>query len=148
MPLALKKAILLKAKLPQNFYLSSHSKLASLEKELGTVVDEIQDSLTDYYCDSQNLKHFSQVSFFFNWLCIIFPLKQRLSTGGFKMKLLQMIALALCIIGGVNWGLIGLFGFNLVSFLFGSGSLLENLIYIVVGLSAVLSLSIYMLFTE
>lgn len=64
------------------------------------------------------------------------------------MKLLQMIALALCIIGGVNWGLIGLFGFNLVSFLFGSGSLLESLIYIVVGLSAVLSLSIYMLFTE
>jgi len=64
------------------------------------------------------------------------------------MKLLQMITLALCIVGGVNWGLIGLFGFNLVSFLFGSGSLLENLVYIAVGLSAIFSLSLYMLFTE
>lgn len=95
MPLALKKAILLKAKLPQNFYLSSHSKLASLEKELGTVVDEIQDSLTDYYCDSQNLKHFSQVSFFFNLLLYILFNNLKSLDSSIKSKLIdRFIAIA------------------------------------------------------
>lgn len=64
------------------------------------------------------------------------------------MKLIQMIALALCIVGSLNWGLIGLFGFNLVAFLFQSGSFLEALVYVLVGVSGVLSLSLYLMFDK
>lgn len=46
-------------------------------------------------------------------------------------------ALALVIIGGLNWGLMGIFGFDLVAWLFGgSGSVLSRLIYIVIALAA------------
>ncbi|MFA6534350.1 MAG: DUF378 domain-containing protein [Patescibacteria group bacterium] len=48
------------------------------------------------------------------------------------------IAVALVIVGAINWGLVGLFGFNLVSYLFSSWSFLERLIYILVGLSGIL----------
>lgn len=63
------------------------------------------------------------------------------------MKLIQGIALALSIIGAVNWGLIGLFGFNLVTFLFGKG-LLEAFVYIAVGIAGIFSLTIYMQLNE
>lgn len=53
------------------------------------------------------------------------------------MKMLHTIAIILVIIGGLNWGLIGLLGLNLVSSLLGVGSALEKLVYILVGLSAV-----------
>lgn len=52
------------------------------------------------------------------------------------MKALNFITLLLLIIGGINWGLIGLFEFNLVDFLFGEGSILSRIIYILVGISA------------
>lgn len=55
------------------------------------------------------------------------------------MKKLNALTLLLIVIGGLNWGLIGLFGFNLVSYLFG-GSLLAQIIYILVGLSALYQL--------
>ena len=45
-------------------------------------------------------------------------------------------ALILTIIGGLNWGLVGLFGFDLVAFLFGSMSVLSRIVYILVGASA------------
>ena len=46
-------------------------------------------------------------------------------------------ALALVIIGGLNWGLMGIFGFDLVAWSFGgSGSVLSRLIYIVIALAA------------
>ena len=51
------------------------------------------------------------------------------------MKYLDCLALTIAIIGAVNWGLIGLFGFNLVAALFGSMSLLSRIIYGLVGLS-------------
>ena len=44
------------------------------------------------------------------------------------MKLINTIALLLVIIGGLNWGLIGLFKFNLVDFLFGEGSILARIV--------------------
>jgi len=53
------------------------------------------------------------------------------------MKILHTIALALTIIGGLNWGLVGLADFNLVAAIFGSMSGLSRLVYILVGLSAV-----------
>lgn len=52
------------------------------------------------------------------------------------MFYLEKLALWLTIIGGINWGLIGLFGFDLVAAIFGQMSLLTRIIYILVGLSA------------
>ncbi|MDA1197052.1 MAG: DUF378 domain-containing protein [Nanoarchaeota archaeon] len=50
---------------------------------------------------------------------------------------MKKTALWLTIIGGLNWGLIGLFNFNLVQTLLGSIPLVEKIVYIAVGLSAV-----------
>lgn len=59
------------------------------------------------------------------------------------MKLVNYIALIIGIVGAVNWGLIGLFEFNLVSFLFGANSILSRLIYVLVGISGVYMLSFF-----
>lgn len=56
------------------------------------------------------------------------------------MKTLHIIAFILLAIGGINWGLIGAFHFNLVDKIFGSMPSLENIIYILVGLSALLEI--------
>ncbi len=56
------------------------------------------------------------------------------------MNILLKITLVLCIIGGINWGLIGLFDFNLVEAIFQEDSFLTNLIYILVGISAIIDL--------
>lgn len=48
------------------------------------------------------------------------------------------IALTLLIIGGLNWGLVGIFSFDLVAWLFGgAGAMLSRIIYVAVALSAV-----------
>jgi uncharacterized protein len=52
------------------------------------------------------------------------------------MKILNALTLALLIVGGLNWGLIGLFSFDLVAAIFGAGSVLARIVYVVVGLSA------------
>jgi uncharacterized membrane protein YuzA (DUF378 family) len=52
------------------------------------------------------------------------------------MRTLNIITLALVVIGGINWGLVGFFDFNLVAAIFGPGSALTRLIYCLVGLSA------------
>jgi uncharacterized membrane protein YuzA (DUF378 family) len=49
---------------------------------------------------------------------------------------LDWIALVLAIIGGLNWGLVGAFNFDLVAAIFGAGSAISRLIYILVGLAA------------
>ena len=51
------------------------------------------------------------------------------------MKIIDKIALVLIIIGAVNWGLIGIFNFNLVETIFGGFSVLSRIIYILVGIS-------------
>ena len=51
------------------------------------------------------------------------------------MKIVDTIALVLIIIGAINWGLIGLFKFNLVDTIFGTMTLLSRLIYTLVGIS-------------
>lgn len=53
------------------------------------------------------------------------------------MKTLDLIVIILLIIGGINWGLVGLFDFNLVSFIFGSFPIITKLIYDIVGLAAI-----------
>lgn len=59
------------------------------------------------------------------------------------MRTLNALVLTLVIIGGLNWGLVGLFGFNLVDTLFGSTSWFTRLIYILVGVSAVYAFAFY-----
>lgn len=51
------------------------------------------------------------------------------------MKSLDMIVAILLVVGGINWGLVGIFNFNLVAALFGT-SILASIVYILVGLSA------------
>jgi uncharacterized membrane protein YuzA (DUF378 family) len=58
------------------------------------------------------------------------------------MKLLDTIALLLVIIGAVNWGLIGFFDFNLVSALFGDRTTFSRIIYALVGIAGLYSLSL------
>jgi len=50
---------------------------------------------------------------------------------------LDWIALILMIVGGLNWGLVGAFNFDLVATLFGAGSMLSRAVYVLVGLAAV-----------
>ncbi|MBV8097471.1 MAG: DUF378 domain-containing protein [Acetobacteraceae bacterium] len=52
------------------------------------------------------------------------------------MKPVNLIAQALLVIGGLNWGLVGLFRWDLVAALFGDGSILSRLVYVVVGACA------------
>lgn len=52
------------------------------------------------------------------------------------MKAVNVITLLLVIVGGVNWGLVGLANFDLVAAIFGAGSMLARLVYILVGASA------------
>jgi len=53
------------------------------------------------------------------------------------MKALHMTAYLLLWVGGLNWGLVGLFNFNLVTALFGMWPMLVTLVYVLVGVSAV-----------
>ena len=51
------------------------------------------------------------------------------------MKVIDTIALVLIIIGANNWGLVGIFNFNLVDAIFGAMSVISRIIYILVGIS-------------
>jgi hypothetical protein len=57
-----------------------------------------------------------------------------------KMNTVDYIAWVLIVVGGLNWGLVGAFDYNLVDSLFGVDSTLSNVVYILVGLAAVYSL--------
>ena len=56
------------------------------------------------------------------------------------MNIIQKISLILTIIGALNWGLIGLFNFNLGDSLFGVDSFLSMLIYILVGIAGIINI--------
>ena len=60
-----------------------------------------------------------------------------------KNTALDATALTLSIIGAVNWGLIGLFKFDLVAFLFGRMTLLSRIIYTIVGICGIYLISFY-----
>ncbi len=60
-----------------------------------------------------------------------------------KKSAIDWIVFILLFIGGLNWGLIGLFDFNLVTEIFGIGTV-TNIIYILVGLSALIWLFKYL----
>ena len=52
------------------------------------------------------------------------------------MKGFNILTLVLVIVGGLNWGLVGLFDLDLVAAIFGAGSVVSRLVYVLVGLSA------------
>ncbi len=56
------------------------------------------------------------------------------------MKVLNAIALILLVVGGLNWGLIGVFNFDLVASIFWVASLVSNIVYTLVWVSALYSL--------
>ena len=57
--------------------------------------------------------------------------------------IMDKIALTLTIIGGLNWGSIGIFGFDIVAFLFGgANSALSRVVYTLVGLGAIWCISL------
>ena len=59
------------------------------------------------------------------------------------MMILDKIALALAVIGGLNWGSIGLFRFDIVAWIFGGqASLISRIIYTLVGLAALWCISL------
>ncbi len=58
------------------------------------------------------------------------------------MHTLQKVALVLTIIGAVNWGLIGLFDFNLVSALFGDENVITRIIYVLVGIAGIINIGL------
>ena len=58
------------------------------------------------------------------------------------MEVLYKVCLTFTIIGAINWGLIGLFDFNLVTTLFEAGSMLVKIIYTLVGISGLVSIGI------
>ncbi|MCM1463175.1 MAG: DUF378 domain-containing protein [Bacteroides sp.] len=61
-----------------------------------------------------------------------------------KIGMMDKIALFILLIGGINWGLVGLFGFDLVAWIFGgSASVISRIVYIVVALAALWCISLF-----
>ncbi len=54
-----------------------------------------------------------------------------------NMRPIDVIAAVLLVVGGLNWGLVGFFNFDLVAALFGAGSIVARIVYSLVGLAAV-----------
>lgn len=55
------------------------------------------------------------------------------------MNILRYSAYVLTLIGALNWGLIGLFGFDLVASMFGDMTVLSRILYSLIGISAVIT---------
>lgn len=64
------------------------------------------------------------------------------------MSIIQKILLAVTIIGGINWALIGLFDFNLVSFIFMDNTIVTRIVYTVVGFSALINIALLFLHND
>ncbi len=63
--------------------------------------------------------------------------------GGNQVKTVDYIALVFVIVGAINWGLIGFFGFDLIRVLFGDMTVLSRIIYSVVGICGLYGLSYF-----
>ena len=58
--------------------------------------------------------------------------------------MLDKIALFILLVGGINWGLVGLFGFDIIAWAFGgSASVMSRILYIVVELAAIWCISLF-----
>jgi len=54
-----------------------------------------------------------------------------------KLNALDWITLILVVVGGLNWGLVGIFKFDLVATIFGEMRIISRIVYTLVGLSAI-----------
>lgn len=54
-----------------------------------------------------------------------------------RLRTLDLIALILVIIGGVNWLLVGLFSFDVVAAIFGTLTIVSRIVYVIVGIAAI-----------
>ena len=54
------------------------------------------------------------------------------------MHIIKIITFVLVLVGALNWGLVGVFGIDLVALIFGDMTLLSRIVYILVGISAIL----------
>jgi len=54
-----------------------------------------------------------------------------------RLTPLEWVAIALVVVGAINWGLVGLFGFKLVAAVFGQATALRRFIYVLVGIAGV-----------
>lgn len=59
-----------------------------------------------------------------------------------KLETLQKVCLVFTIIGAIVWGLIGLFDFNLVDYIFGDNSIISRIIYSIVGITGLINIGI------
>lgn len=59
-----------------------------------------------------------------------------------KLNAIDWIAIILLAVGGLNWGLVGIFNFDLVAAIFGDMSALSRIVYTVVGICAIYVLAI------
>ncbi|MBE6140339.1 MAG: DUF378 domain-containing protein [Firmicutes bacterium] len=64
------------------------------------------------------------------------------------METLQKIVLVITIIGAINWGLIGIFDFNLVASIFQDADVFERIVYSLVGISGLINLGILFMHFE
>ena len=62
------------------------------------------------------------------------------ATGTNRMAAAEWVPMVLLIVGGLNWGSIGLFDFNLVAYLFGEMTTVARVVYVLVGVSALYSI--------
>ena len=60
-----------------------------------------------------------------------------------KLNILDWVVVVLVIVGGLNWGLVGAFNFDLVATIFGVMSALSRIVYMLVGLAA-----LYLIYTS
>jgi len=54
-----------------------------------------------------------------------------------KFSTIDWVALVLTVVGGLNWGLVGAFDFDLVAAIFGDMSVVSRIVYVVVGIAAI-----------
>ena len=58
------------------------------------------------------------------------------------MVTLQKVCLVFTIICAIVWGILGIFNFNLVTFIFGDGSILSRIVYILVGIAGIINIGL------
>lgn len=61
------------------------------------------------------------------------------------MTTLQKICLVITIIGGLNWGLVGLLDFNIIDAIFTAGSVISRIIYSIVGITSIINIGIILM---
>ena len=59
------------------------------------------------------------------------------------MNIIQKIALVFTLIGALNWGLVGLFNFNLGTAIFGTNSVMTTIVYVIVAIAAIINILLF-----